>query len=465
MRQAQARSNAVLGGSVRAIVAYLPAQPETLRAQIRGLKVRFACFLSEDKEETRPIRNLFISQFTQNNLNSYIELVPLPPKPNESFEWLYNKVNWAVTYYLDRHPGSEATEILLLAAPEQVAIVVALYTVAMLRGTRFAYVDSSRPLPKRTKSELIVLPSLLTWKGEPYRSSGLRKYQEGYFGSAAADFEEAWKMAGDKGLYALELLASCYDGLDRLSYKTALGNLDKLLRDENCMSRLYAMTTSDFRQRLARLRRFLHTAESHFGTPNHRKEMSVFSDTQAVKIFMKSLYTSAIRRIDHHEPEQAVLLLYRVLEIVAQSLLSQNRFDTAKFDIGRLDEPTKNRFLKALSKLGALQRSPTWEFTTTRRLGALDAWTAYLFCCYNGSYGPVSNDAAKLRFLGKMRNIVELRNKCFLEHGVTGVLESQAVEFSKWVSSLIAKHFMSLELVPANEDEILSPLKIIPAEV
>jgi hypothetical protein len=442
---------------VKGIVAYITSKPELLKKRIDSLHLRFACFIYEDNTETRHYRNQFLSDFMRNNLDAFVDQVPLPPNPSESFEWLYNKINWEVDYFLEKFPESKSSDLLFLVSQDQVPIIVTLYTVALQRNTKFAYIPQSGGLsPASMGSELAILPSLFKGKGEPYRTLAFQKYKEEYYAAAAADFALAWNQAGDKCMQALYHLSTCYDLLDRLSYRKALEELERLKSDENCFTKLCDVAGSGAGKQLDRLNAFLEIADKHFGGEGGKDEVAVFSNTKAVEVFIRSLYVSAIRRIKRHEPEQATLLLYRIVEVVAQSFLAKQGIDTAKFDMSLLDESMKASFLKQMRRLQSEDSKDVITALQRTRLGAFDSWALFLSCFYNGN--ELRNDDDKVKFLGHLRKELDLRNRCFLEHGVQGVSEKQAEDFAEWVRHAVVKKFLLLNLQLTQDDESLRPL-------
>jgi hypothetical protein len=442
---------------VKGIIAYVPSKPELLKERIDSLQLRFACFLYEDNLETRHYRNQFLSDFMRNNLDAFVDQVPLPPNPSESFEWLYNKINWEVDYFLEKFPDSKSSDLLFLVSQDQVPIIVTLYTVALQRNTKFAYIPESGGFSATPmKAELSILPSLFKGKGEPYRTLAFQKYREEYYAAAASDFALAWEQAGDKCMQALYHLSTCYDFLDRLSYGRALEELNKLKADENCFAKLCDLAGSSANNQLNRLRAFLEIADKHFGGGDPKDEVAVFSNSKAVEVFIRSLYVSAIRRIKQHEPEQATLLLYRIVEVVAQSFLAKQGINTAKFDMAVLNELMKTSFLNLMKRL---QREDSKDAITAlerTRLGAFDSWALFLSCYYDGS--ELKNDDQKIKFLGHLRKELDLRNRCFLEHGVQGVSEKQAEDFAEWVKYAVVKKFLSLNLESPQNDNSLRPI-------
>jgi hypothetical protein len=449
-----AENKSVSEQSVRGIVAYIPAKTELLMQRLNSLNLKFACFLYEDDVTTRHSRNQFLSEFMGNNLDAFVDQVPLPLNPSESFEWLYNKINWEVDYFLEKLPESKSSDLLFLVNPDQVPIIVTLYTVALQRNTKFAYIPQSSGLPKMNfESQLGFLPSLFKGKGEPFRTLAFQKYKEEYYAAASSDFAAAWDEAGDKCMQALHILASSYDYLDRLSYKRALQELNKLRQDENCFTKLCDIAGSGAAQQLERLASFLQVAVEHFGGDNPRNEVTVFSNSKAVEVFIRSIYVSAMRRIKQHEPEQGTLLLYRIVEVVAQSFLAEQGIDTARFDMVVLSESAKANFLNLMRRLQGEDSKDVVTALQRTRLGAFDSWALFLACFYDQM-----SDEDKLKFLGRLRKELDLRNRCFLEHGVQGVSEKQAEDFAEWVRHAIVKKFLSMNLQPAQADDSLRPL-------
>lgn len=448
--------------SIKGVVAYIPSKPELLQGRIASLNLKFACFLYEDDVERRHFRNQFLSDFMHNNLDAFVDQVPLPPNPSESFEWLYSKVNWEVDYFLEKFPESKSSDLLFLVSQDQVPIIVTLYTVALQRNTKFAYIPYSGGFsPTVLGAELGILPSLFKGKGEPYRTLAFQKYREEYYAAAASDFSLAWDQAGDKCMQSLYLLSTCYDQLDRLSYRRALEQLNKLRSDENCFTKLCDLAGSSASSQLERLRVFLETADKHFGGGEAKDEVAVFSNTKAVEVFIRSLYVSAIRRIRQHEPEQATLLLYRIVEVVAQSFLAKEGIDTSKFDMSILNESRKANFFNQMKRLQKDDSKDAITALERTRLGAFDSWALFLSCFYEGS--NLQNDDDKLKFLGHLRKELDLRNRCFLEHGVQGVSEKQAEDFGEWVKHGVVKRFLSLNLQSAQDDDSLRPLILSPS--
>ncbi|MDG6994671.1 MAG: hypothetical protein JRN52_02005 [Nitrososphaerota archaeon] len=367
-------------------------------------------------------------------------------------------MNWEVDYYLQKYPNSRSSDLLFLVSQDQVPIIVTLYTVALQRNTRFAYMSQSAGFfPSSKPGELGLLPSLFKSKGEPYRSMAIQKYKDEYYAAAAADFKLAWDNAGDKCVQALCLLSTCYDYVDRLAYSKALEVLDTLTQDENCIMRLCDVAGSGAPKQLSRLREFLLIAGEHFGGERTRDELKVFADRRAVEVFIRSLYASALRRIKQHEPEQAVLLLYRIVEVVAQNLLAQHNIDTAYFDTASLTQPLREKFLAAMSRLSGQEEIALNHSFNKVRLGCFESWILYLVCFLdNDSF----EEAERFKFLGGLRNKLELRNRCFLEHGVTGVSGRQAAEFVEWVKHAIVKQFASMTLPDLNQDADLKSIAI-----
>ncbi len=445
--------------TVLGIVAYLPPDPKTLMNKIGDAHPRFICFLYEDDGSRRAERNRFLAKFTESNLEAYIETVPLPPDPVESFEWLYNKISWEVDYFLQSVSGSSTSNMLFIVSGIHVPVVVALYTVAMERNTKFLYFnDVTQNLEKPKSTSLSILPSLFKSRGEPYRSSAIRKYSEEYFGSASYDFDLAWQVSGDKSLQAMSLLSSCYDNLDRLAYSSALEKLEKLMQDENCMTRLIDITGSGASEHVKRLHFFLKTACSHFGS-SKRNELEVLADRNAVNVFIRSLYSSAMRRLAHSETEQSALLLYRIIEVTAQHLLATHGIDTFNFDINLLDESKRRKVIENYSMLLRKKVEEASASLTKTRIGALDSWVIYLFGFYNKE--PLFlNDESRLKYLGRLRSMIELRNRCFLEHGIDGVDKKASTEFAEFVRNAVVKQFMGIDLKKGQEDPDIAPLRL-----
>ncbi|HZW57950.1 MAG TPA: hypothetical protein VFF30_16795 [Nitrososphaerales archaeon] len=448
-------------GSIKGIVAYVPAKTELLIQRISSLNVKFACFLYEDDVATRHSRNQFLADFIHNNLDAFVDQVPLPLNPSESFEWLYNKVNWEVDYFLEKYPESKSSDLLFLVSQDQVPIIVTLYTVALQRNTKFAYIAQSFGFsPVLLESQLGFLPSLFRGKGEPHRSLAFQKYREEYYAAAASDFARAWDQAGDKCMQALHMLSTCYDHVDRFSYRRALEELRRLRQDENCFAKLCDMAGSGSSQQIQKLADFLQIADEHFGVDVSRNEVEVFSNTKAVEVFIRSLYVSAMRRIKQHEAEQAALLLYRIVEVVAQSFLAKRGIDTAKFDMMILNESSRTNFVNLMRRLNGDDSKDVVTALERSRLGAFDCWALFLSCFYDGNNLEPMSDEEKLKFLGHLRKRIDLRNRCFLEHGVKGVSVEQAEDFSEWVKNAVVKRFLSLSLKTASEDESLRPLSL-----
>jgi len=84
----------------------------------------------------------------------------------------------------------------------------------------------------------------------------------------------------------------------------------------------------------------------------------------------------------------------------------------------------------------------------------------YLFCFHKGELGGNVGPEEKVRFLGRMREMVELRNKCYLEHGINGVTMDQAERFAEWTRHAIIKTFLGIEVKEAEEDPDLKPIEV-----
>jgi hypothetical protein len=443
--------------NIMGIVAYLPPDPNSLMAKISDIHPRFVCFLYEDDETTRVARNQFLLRFIQENSDAYIENVPLPEDTSESFEWLYSKINWEVDYFLERLHGYNASNTLFVVSGTHVPVVVALYTVALQRGTRFMYFNElTQKFERLRRNELYILPSIFKLKGEPYKSSAIRKYKEGYFAAASYDFMIAWEQAGDKAMYVLGELSACYDYLDRLLYAKALGKLEGLMKDENCLTKLTDIFGTQARSHLSKLLEFLRIACSYFGRED-KDEFEVLADRKAVEVFIRSLYVSAVRQLQRDEPEQSCLLVYRMVVASVQHLFAINGIDPANFNMDHIRKCEASLAEGTKSFFG--QQSGMQRYVSGGRLGALDCWLIFVFCFGDKEF---DNMESKLRFLERMRDMLELRNRCFLEHGIRGVTEDQARHFLDWAKNAVIEKFLWFSLEEGEFDLALRPPAIPP---
>jgi hypothetical protein len=453
-------SGGFIDQSVHGAIIYLPYDPESLTEKISQTRLKFACFIYEDQDSTRAKINRYIAGYMQENPSAYIENVPLPDNPADSFEWLYSKLNWVVDYFLEKVKNSNTSNMLFIVGGSEVPVIVALYTVSLQRNTRFTYFNTrTRTLEKQGSTDPNILPSLFKAKGEPYRTSAFTKFKEGYYGAAYHDFLEAWNQAGDKAMYALALLSSCYEYLDRLAYAKALEQLKELLKDENCVMRLTDLCGSGVRNQLVRLNEFLEIARSHFGVEGG-EEIKVLADLKAVEIFVRSLYSSAMRRIKVHEFEQAVLLLYRIVEVVAQHLLAAESINPSEFDLSKIESSKREALVRGLSKFYHEDEEKIAATLSRGRIGALDSWAVYLLCFGKGELGEAAESETNIRFLGKIREMIELRNRCYLEHGINGVTKDQADRFAEWTKHAIVRTFLGIEVKKAEDDPDLKPVEV-----
>jgi len=446
--------------SVRAVVAYLPADPKPVEKWIGDARPEFVCFLYEDDPSYLRVRNEFLARFMSEHLDTFVDPVPLPKNPTDSFEWLYSKMNWEVDYFLEKYPGSKVSDMVFCVSSDQVPIVVVLYTVALQRGTRFAYLDVPARASSKTGVEgLVHLPNLFHVSGEPYRSSALRKYREGRFADAADDFRTAYERAGDKQMEALRLLSECYAFLDRLAYGEALKKLEELAADENCCQKLGELTGSNVKNELLKLRSFLEVASRNFGYGTAGKEfIKVFSDPKAVEVFVRSLYVSSSRKVDHGEYEAASLLLYRIIEAVAQAKLASKGIDVSQFNAAQLSDDKRRDFAHFKAKVYQAGNEELTLEPQTGRLGLADAWILYLSVFYGNEVEGITTLDDKVRYMQRIRSFIELRNSCYLEHGTRGVSKEDAERFQQFTAAL-TKSFLGIKLLPPEEDDVLRPLR------
>lgn len=445
-----------LGTPTRGVVFYLPGDPGPVREWIGSAQPEFVCFLYEDDPSLTRVRNEFLIQLIGEHINTFVDPVPLPKNTTDSFEWLYSKMNWEVDYFLEKCPGSKTSDMLLCVSSDQVPIVVVLYTVALQRGTRFAYLDlPGSPRHSMQLKQPVPLPNLFHVSGEPYRSSAFRKYREGRFADAADDFRTAYERAGDKQMEALRLLSECYAALDRLAYSEALEKLTQLASDENCCQELVGLAGSGAKDALNRLREFLEVASQNFGSQGGKQELlSVFSDSKAVEVFVRSLYASASRRFTHGEYEAAALLLYRIIEAVVQSKLASKGIDASNLDASRLSDEDWLKFSEFSEEAYHKEVSQRKD-----KLGLADAWMLYLSVFYENELGENASPEHRVRYMQRVRSLIELRNKCYLEHGTRGVTRGEAEQFQGFTAALVER-FLKVTLRTPDEDDTLRPLRL-----
>jgi len=216
---------------------------------------------------------------------------------------------------------------------------------------------------------------------------------------------------------------------------------------------------SGVRNQLVRLNEFLEIARSHFGVEGG-EEIKVLADLKAVEIFVRSLYSSAMRRIKVHEFEQAVLLLYRIVEVVAQHLLAAESINPSEFDLSKIESSKREALIRGLSKFYHEDEEKIAATLSRGRIGALDSWAVYLLCFGKGELGEAAESETNIRFLGKIREMIELRNRCYLEHGINGVTKDQADRFAEWTKHAIVRTFLGIEVKKAEDDPDLKPVEV-----
>jgi len=75
-----------LDTSIRGVVVYLPSDPKVVEEWIGGAQPKFVCFLYEDDPSYLRIRNEFLARFMSTQLDTFLDPVPLPKNPTDSFE-------------------------------------------------------------------------------------------------------------------------------------------------------------------------------------------------------------------------------------------------------------------------------------------------------------------------------------------------------------------------------------------
>lgn len=301
---------------------------------------------------------------------------------------------------------------------------------AYVAGADIAYVDNSQFLqafgkPKPGSEFLVFLSHPYTVFGDLARKEAENLYRGHHYGSASRIFERlAHDVPSMVDYGLLRLLSEAYYCWDRLDLPSASEKMERLVDELHRRKVLEphlvlmpaAALLADQAAILKRLQRNTSRLADRKGL-----DLAFLREDHLSRDLIFMLHANALRREAEQRYDMAALLLYRVLEMMAQRRLALLGIDTAAPDFRRLPKPFDLDQWQRAVKHCANARD---ERELPKRLALQDSYIVLYIA------GDALVDGLNW---GKMMNAITARNRSVFAHGFRFIEPVQYAAFKRVV--------------------------------
>ncbi|AHV95638.1 TIGR02710 family CRISPR-associated CARF protein [Paenibacillus sabinae] len=274
------------------------------------------------------------------------------------------------------------------------------------------------------------------------------------YASAAEIFDELRrKVPGLHEFEALGLLSKAYDNWDSLNLAGAYDYMSKCCEILSLLSLTGSATLlAPHKSRLEQQLRLIGKLKDIHEGQGHRQKDGIFHD---ISIVMANIYCNAMRKEKQHKYEMSSLLLYRLLEMVAQKRLWNLKIDTEDAEYAETGfEPQA-----LLDRVNAL-RTRVKGFHPIEKLDKQISLIAgfILLAALEDDIIRTKKPDAVIGRIESLKNKVDLRNKSIFAHGFTFIDADKYSQFKAAVDEYVDRFFHLEEL---DRDEAFGPMNFI----
>jgi CRISPR-associated protein (TIGR02710 family) len=303
-------------------------------------------------------------------------------------------------------------------------------------NTRLFYVDSERYLPKLRRPEpgseyLVEIPNPLEVFGDLKDNQARALFQNGDYSASSELWNELVTRTPDpRGFEVCYLLARAYGAWDQLHFKEALEyiiNVNQKISqyDASC----YPESIFVQREKLVAQQHILEllTQISTREVKNNSQEINdigLLRDDMRLYILVRELYAHAARHTRYKQFNSAVLVYYRLAELLAQRRLSFYGIDPANALYQNLPHGLEPQQL--LERINQKQKQMhkdlkmAYQFNELPiKIGMIQAYI--MLCIFEDAY------TENMR-LQKFNGIMSIRNESIFAHGFSFVSEKRLRE-------------------------------------
>jgi len=310
-----------------------------------------------------------------------------------------------------------------------------------------------KPIPGSER--LLYIDDPYTVFGDLEREQAISLFNKMDYISAYRIFEELdQRVPGTKEYSALKSISKAYDSWDSLDIDGAKNNLSKcldIIETECRLSGNFILT-----QQKGKLRKQLEVLSElqkiHCNDNTCANKNNIYSN---IGYLIANLYQNAVRREKQRKYEMASLLLYRILEIIAQKRLWNYGIDTTNADYSILPidkDLLLNKINCIIEKIHGFNKCNQLE----KKISLLSGFI--LLAALKDEIIKPNKPGKEKDILNKLRKRVEARNNSIFAHGYKFIDSKEYREFKEMVDEYIDK-ICKLESI--NKEDLFNACEFI----
>lgn len=290
--------------------------------------------------------------------------------------------------------------------------------------------------PALGEEELIILDNPITYYGDLDIDMAYEHMEAYDYVSASEIFHQLMNKTSDikrrKYFKILYHLSSGYEHWDNLEFKEGYKDFHRLIElIETVIAKEGQCILGDKLPQLKHQKSLLNQLGYEF---ENSMNFDIVRDLDRVLALIMTIYRSAVRRREQEKYDMAVLLLYRLLEIISQRRLAVNHINYESPDFfNMLGEEGYVDFKLKFNKLKNMVFSDHRTYKPPRRhITLIDGY--FILATFNDE---LMKDKNKVNFIKELYGYCKVRNQSVFAHGYKVISEEEFEKFQIFVDTIL----------------------------
>lgn len=424
----------------RALIMTVGQQNENIKFCIKQIKPDYLVLLGTDTQKCKAsIQELNeIFKFNWSNVKVY-EVKDTPESIDEIIEKFKEGYDWLICQ------GVKKEDILVDPTGGRKWMSAGATMIASFLGLNMIYVDvkyTDDKEPDSSTMKITTIGNAYERTGLIYISVGDNLFNCGNFIAAARVYEFLEeKLTTSAMLVEVELkkkIALAYFYLKQFNFLNAFKYISEVIEKIERMRDIFVNNRDKITEKLKEqleMLKVLKLNDEVDETGKRRMYFELLKIDKFVYNVLKFLYMLQTHYADNGYFDQAVIILYRILEFIAQYRLARHGIDT-----DNISDDIKQKYNETFRQITKDKDIYNAEKEIPDKIALLDSWIL-LYCIGD----DILSDQGNINFLKAIKGKTKPRNLLWIEHKNESVDKTKYEDFKKFVTEWCKKIILDIE--------------------